>query len=78
MMPKDGGSAFPSTRTEISNPTDGAVGKYVDVTYSGLTVRDYFAAHAIGVMKGVSAWDTAVLAYRLADEMLKVREDGEA
>lgn len=60
----DGGPAFPSE------------------TEWGVTLRDYFAAAAlqgnlaVGCYEGKDAWDKAAKdAYRLADAMLKARED---
>lgn len=72
----DGGPAFPQCQTRKSSPG-------LDVlvsTWGGMTLRDYFAAHALqGLMadSNVNA-DCETLchaAYQLADGMLKVRKE---
>lgn len=63
-----GGSAFPTAT--LAQKTEG-----------GMTLRDYFAAKAMGAMiLGTSMWrdgedeDLAKCAYEVADAMLEVRE----
>jgi hypothetical protein len=63
----DGGSAFPSPPSQHSN------GFYS--TGEGMTLRDYFAAKAINEV----GWhnninQSAIMAYEIADAMLKARE----
>jgi hypothetical protein len=80
MTDKTGGPAF---------PTESKLGLNKDKTwitqipgYSGMTLRDYFAAKALqGVITGVetrgadySFIECAELSYDLADAMLKARE----
>jgi hypothetical protein len=68
---KGGGLAFPFS-LEFDN-TDGSKG----VAYShGMTLRDYFAAKVIdGFLEHCSTYESAsVEAYKLADAMLKARE----
>lgn len=79
---EDGGSAFPEVFTDIK----GERGDYHSDTYSagGMTLRDYFAAHALPGLQ-VRSWDHikgdgeilkhwAASAYAVADEMLKARQ----
>jgi|DEB19_MinimDraft_3_1074340.scaffolds.fasta_scaffold133934_2 hypothetical protein len=60
-MSKDtGGPAFP--RTQWPNET-------------GMTLRDYFAARAMQMLVNENYFDvSATLAYKMADAMLKARE----
>lgn len=54
--PKDGGPAFPTSRMEDVPLVKGGKGHSVvnlDVEYSGLSIRDYFAAKAINVIRPV-------------------------
>jgi hypothetical protein len=63
----DGGSAFPSPPSQHSN------GFYS--TGYGMTLRDYFAAHAINEVGWFENMDnSAAMAYLIADAMLKARE----
>ena len=63
----DGGSAFPSPPSQHSN------GFYS--TGEGMTLRDYFAAHAINEVGWFENMDnSAAMAYLIADAMLKARE----
>jgi hypothetical protein len=63
-------NAFP-TRTEYEDPTN--------PIYSGMTLREYFAAKAMNGLKPL-AWnideydDLAKRSYKIADAMLKQRE----
>ena len=72
----DGGPAFPSQEGNFDTH-----GVYF---YSGMTLRDYFAAAALqmlphhGCGADLSIEDTAISAYQIADAMLKVRESKEA
>ena len=65
MMRNDGGTAFPSNALK---------------QHRGMTLRDYFAAAALGGVAASQCWDgsspdlMATYAYRLADAMLKERE----
>lgn len=69
-MAKDGGSAFPL------HPATGTT----EVTYDGMSLRDYFAAHALtGITAGWgnSAFTPPIMAaraYALADAMMNARE----
>ncbi len=59
-MINDGGPAFP--RTQWPNET-------------GMTLRDYFAARAMQMLVNENYFDvSATLAYKMADAMLKARE----
>ena len=64
----DGGRAFPAAATVTTFAS------------SGMSLRDYFAAHAVQAMLSDSNWredmsfkDTAYAAYKQADEMLEAR-----
>ena len=60
----NGGPAFPQK-------TD------VNLSYSGMTLRDYFAAKAMQsfvLNKNILLDDAAELAYKMADAMLRARE----
>lgn len=70
---KDGGPAFPQ-RHEIGD------GAYIE--YSGLTIRDYFAAKAMQALVtspyATQEWIknyAATSAYQVADSMLRAREE---
>lgn len=59
-----GGPAFPTPRYERG-----------DMYSLGMTLRDYFAAKAMQMMRGDLSTDwTAERAYEMADAMLKARE----
>ena len=64
-----GGPAFPVT------PTDR--GGQCAPTEVGMTLRDYFAAESLAglMVVGGSYEDLAISAYRMADAMLKAREE---
>lgn len=78
--PPDGGPAFPARGIEIDKN-----GLDWSVESKGMTLRDYFAAHALtgviandscgeGITKhGISGLCTA--SYAIADAMLKAREE---
>jgi hypothetical protein len=54
---KDGGPAFPASRMEQgSSPEAGAIGGYFEVQYSGMTLRDYFAAKALVALASSEVW----------------------
>ena len=56
-----GGPAFPIRATE-------------DIVYTGLSIRDYFAAKAMQALVNNNYFDGAAMnAYRMADAMLKER-----
>lgn len=67
MLRKDGGHAFPTTDANH---------EYVHGSY-GMTLRDYFAAHAIGAAcLGLETGDSKKIArraYSIADAMLDTR-----
>lgn len=44
--------------------------------YNGMTLRDYFAAKAMQVVKCSDYETTAEFCYKLADAMMKARTDG--
>ncbi|MCM2546166.1 hypothetical protein ACVCII_04180 [Burkholderia glumae] len=86
--PADGGPAFPASRMEEGrSPEVQEVGGYFEIQYSGMTLRDYFAAKAMGAFcqgsEGLSAaseekvreaFDAAArFAYMAADSMLRAR-----
>jgi len=66
----DGGSAFPSEEQIRCN------GEVCDIRkFTGMTLRDYFAAHAINKVAWYENMDnSATMAYLIADAMLKARE----
>lgn len=76
-----GGSAFPEVTTDC-DPTGHRVGEHYANTYSygGMTLRDYFAGQALlgGMAFGHDIPDDldqiAAYSYRVADAMLKERE----
>ena len=90
MSKNDGGSAFPGGKIshyeyEWVGPNQVPTGKPVMVKEAGMTLRDYFAAHAIDVgsrsltMDDCMDYDArkaniARHAYEMADAMLKERE----
>lgn len=72
MSDKDtSGPAFPGAWREDVN--DG----FISGSESGMTLRDYFAAKAMqGLIPGYGGAEVAALAaYRIADAMLKAREE---
>jgi hypothetical protein len=63
----DGGPAFPHT-TQWDGITPA-------INYHGISLRDYFAAHAINRVAWYENMDnSAAMAYFIADAMLKARE----
>ena len=66
----DGGPAFP-------NVPDGAGDKWSDWDH-GMTLRDYFAAHAPTPAEEMDIADHCAYRYRYADAMLAAREKGGA
>jgi len=76
-MSEDGSPAFPflNPETEVNRP----------YPWEGMSLRDYFAAHALAALVGGRSWDHekkdgsdlmslwAKSAYGLADAMLKAR-----
>lgn len=74
----DGGRAFPGTRIER---IDGA---YRDVTYPGLSIRDWFAGQSIAgenpgrLIDDVHVKERAAAAYRIADAMIAERKKPES
>ena len=91
-MARDGGQVFPTTRLERNPDYDDAVPSspyLMPVTYSGLSLRDYFAGQALIGLLGCPQWVrgvdaaagpgefkayVAAHAYAMADAMLKARE----
>ena len=72
MTTETGGPAFPAFEHHAGYGQMLAVG--------GMTLRDYFAAHAVQAMLSDPNWredmsfkDTAYAAYKQADEMLEAR-----
>jgi hypothetical protein len=66
----DGGPAFPIPPVGTGDPRDG-----MTVGSSGMSLRDYFAAHAINEVGWYENMDnSAAMAYLIADAMLKARE----
>ena len=76
----DGGAAFPTSRFGSETVGEHQV-ESVSVIDPGMTLRDYFAGHALaGRMAdpGVKNWyehEIAAWCYRMADEMLMVRSE---
>ena len=65
MTDKTGGPAFPTT-------------VYTNESFQGMTLRDYFAAKAMQVFmdgRGMPNDVAAMYSYKLADEMLKARDE---
>jgi len=81
MNKDDGGSAFPNAPLYSLQEEDGIYELLVDEQSLGMTLRDYFAAKAMG---GVIAATEALIkidephlamwSYKMADAMLKARE----
>ncbi len=71
-MAKTGGNAFPTV--VYAQPAEGSA--HIMTIAGGMTLRDYFAAKALGgVLAGSSTYsDAARAAYRAADAMLLARE----
>jgi hypothetical protein len=74
-----GGPAFPCKKWE-REPGCEAIVAHREVTYTGLSLRDYFAGQALaGLFTAVTADDdppaVAALCYRFADAMLKERAE---
>ena len=79
---KDGGPAFPGEYDTVLVDTAGVRGPFtIAARQKGMSLRDYFAAQALGAM--VSAYYqhphsfdelVAEAAYKYADAMLKARE----
>lgn len=77
---ENGGSAFPEVETDLSLDRDSNTDYPRTYSYGGMSLRDYFAAAAMGQM---SRWhglnhgshqDIARDCYAFADAMLKERE----
>jgi hypothetical protein len=81
-MKVDGGSAFPSAKTESRFVEE--LGRYLDMLgppTGGMSLRDYFAAKVVTGMSGGDHWphrddgpEIARRAYRIADAMIAERE----
>jgi len=63
--------AFPHPSLTVSDM--GQVRAYT-VSEGGMDLRDYFAAHALQIIKCSDYETTAKYCYLLADEMMKARE----
>jgi len=81
MNDDDGGPAFPILNVHQSWDHDrGTYGVETDVTATGMSLRDYFAAHAPAPPSSMNDWsDTALQsfaknAYRWADAMMEARK----
>jgi hypothetical protein len=77
---KDGGPAFPVSTRSAGEPHEGTYGHQDDYDtwqFGGLTMRDYFAAKAIHAVltspRFENCYDAALMAYRMADAMLRAR-----
>ena len=91
-MADDGGKQFPENVQKLldaggpANPTDFPAGDGGTFSFSGLTIRDYFAAQAMGAIVGQIEFgdddgeteiDFDAIAgdsYRVADAMLEARK----
>ena len=71
---KDGGPAFPVMWTEIKSDEEGP---QITACEPGMTLRDYFASRAIHAVltspRFENCYDAALMAYRMADAMLRAR-----
>ena len=76
MNKDDGGSAFPNAPLYSLQEEDGIYELLIDEQSSGMKLRDYFAAQAMQALidKEVFFDDVAESAYKVADHMLKARE----
>jgi hypothetical protein len=80
MTNKTGGPAFPGKQAQVAIPTElRDKAHQIDVECNGMTLRDYFAAHAMrGIVMHMNSenWDeiAAKWCYTMADAMLKERE----
>ena len=79
-MKKDGGCAFPQLSSDVMG--NGTAYHYTPVGREGMTLRDWFAGQAltgaIGVWLSAKQKDmdeVAKACYRIADAMLKAREE---
>lgn len=76
--PNDGGPAFPTYGADEDRSAEaGTMSMYLDRRTDGMTLRDYFAAHAMKIISdrepnctGASYSLLAKLAYQLADDMI--------
>lgn len=81
MTKTDGGPAFPTIETTLSNLGGQQYTAYVPV--HGMSLRDWFAGQALMGMFSSNQWytgqgsDAAKWAYHHADAMLAEREKGE-
>lgn len=74
MAMKDGGPAFPTTRSERL-PSRGEEVQFAEVTYPGMSLRDWFAGQALAGCS-VDLCDPRMVAewcYGVADAMLAAR-----
>lgn len=84
---EDGGLAFPGTRCEQVGTvadfgfTDDESPTYGDVHHSGMSLRDWFAGHALANQYAQHEGDpnkVAEWAYHIADAMIAARRAGAA
>lgn len=74
MSNNNGGPAFPSEGDIFYSNDNNSEIKTVPVKYTGMTLRDFFAAKAMQALLPDSDFDhTAREAYDMADAMLRVR-----
>ena len=66
--------AFPSLYVHFSKTNEMAEPRLVANSHEGMDLRDYFAAKAMAQMNWVNIELSAQEAYRVADAMMKARE----
>ena len=74
-MKIDGGPAYPTIKEELV--AHGINREWEKVHYPGMSLRDYFAGQALGVLTALNPGTPeayANMAYQLADAMLAERE----
>jgi len=76
---KDGGPAFPVDIRHVTRMHNGALIPEYTETCTGVSLRDYFAAKAMATMyvDDSNVHGAAHLAFKIADAMLKAREQVE-
>lgn len=71
MSTHDGGPAFPRQLKQVDNPID--FERHELRAQSGMSLRDYFAAHAPNPFDPMQIEDHCAFRYRFADAMLAER-----
>jgi hypothetical protein len=66
--------AFPSLYVHFNKTTEMSEPRLVANSHDGMDLRDYFAAKAMAKMNWVNVELSAQEAYRVADAMMKARE----